>query len=413
MACTKCSNNCSCVVTGINGVTVTGTGEAAQPYVVTADFCILADQVPQVEREGNNTDWVYIRTEAGVCQQVRLPEDVFINGLNYNNQTGVLTATRTDGTQLPTTILANVQAAPAPLDGVIITGIGSGADPYIVGIDFCAASQQLTENDRLPIATDWIVAENAAGVCEKIRPSLAFVVQNDTAPLDGIVITGTGTQVDPFLVGIDFCAASQQLAENPRQANATDWIMVENAGGVCEKVRTASCAVRCDDTPYPVNAAGCPIIASGSLTARQTFPNFQWTNSPQGTIVAAVNLALTNTLGCPVRVVYKLCASSYIAVNLTFPNTNGELEWLNTAGTGAGPLDDGVGNGGNGVFGFSSNTGAGFANADIGPFCAEGIATLGIGATATLSGLLQVTSNIGLLLAQAEDITALITMTPV
>lgn len=181
MACSKCSSNCSCVVVGENGVSVVGTGEVEQPYVVTADFCILADQATRVERLAQPNDWVFVKTEAGVCQQVRIPPDIHVMSTAFDPATGQYTILETDGGIFTVDIVTFVQGA----TGVTVTGVGTGNDPFIVSVDFCSLSQQLAEVDRNASLTDWIMVENSAGVCEKIRvpppPVIPPVVFNVSA----------------------------------------------------------------------------------------------------------------------------------------------------------------------------------------------------------------------------------------
>ncbi len=193
-----------------DGVTVTGTGAAGDPYVVAADAAdptvVQGGDGTTVTGTGTAADPYVVNADPPSCDDVR-PCLVAGDGIDYDPATGAITAE-------PTVVEAG--------DNVTVTGTGTTADPYVVSSAGGGDSTVVQGGDGTTVtgsgtAGDPYVVNADPPSCDDVRPCLSAGPGATYDPATGVIgaeptvvtagdrvtVTGTGAAGDPYVVAAD------------------------------------------------------------------------------------------------------------------------------------------------------------------------------------------------------------------
>jgi hypothetical protein len=227
-------SRCSCVITAGDGITIDGSGDSANPYVIEAARQSIGGQLVVQDTEsldltliGEGTDQEpYVLSGVVVPQPIEqitglidagdnivlsgtgTPDDPYVINATGTGITGLVTAgenitlTGTGTTDDPYVIAASSDIVPSAITGLVtagtnvtLTGTGTTADPYVIA----------TSTDIVPTAiTDLVLpGENVTFTGEGTTDD-PYVVSSSVAGLvtagTNVQVTGAGTGDDPFVV---------------------------------------------------------------------------------------------------------------------------------------------------------------------------------------------------------------------
>ncbi|MCC9686850.1 hypothetical protein [Streptomyces sp. MNU103] len=243
-----------------DGVTVTGTGAAGDPYVVAAEAAdptvVQAGDRTTVTGTGTAGDPYVVSADPPSCEDVR-PCLSAGPGVTYDPDTGVIGAE-------PTLVEAG--------DGVTVTGTGAAGDPYVVSAE-AADPTVVQAGDRVTVtgtgtAGDPYVVAAEAPSCEDVRPCLSAGPGVEYDPDTGVIsspptaieagtnvtVTGTGTDADPYVVssagggGVSTVVQAGDRTTVTGTGTAGDPYVVSADPPSCEDVRP--CLVAGDGIDY-------------------------------------------------------------------------------------------------------------------------------------------------------------------
>ncbi len=308
-------------VTGADDITVTGTGTVADPYIVSftealTDLSIDADTLLYTDEDGT-VNRITLPTSDGSDTQVTGIDDITVTGTGtvadpyevsftealtiLGIDADTLLYTDEDGTvnriTLPTSDGSDTQVTGA--DDITVTGTGTVADPYVVSF-----TEALTD---LSIDADTLLYTDEDGTVNRITLPTSDGSDTQVTGVDDITVTGTGTVADPYevsftealtILGID----ADTLLYTDEDGTVNRITLPTSDGSDTQVQGSNSITVTGDGTaatPYTIQVAGAHTPGNaGGVPVTDGAGNLTWTDVVQSAAILSTGaLQLTFTDG--------------------------------------------------------------------------------------------------------------------
>lgn len=201
--CDCAGGRCSCGITPGEGITITGSGEASNPFVITADRQSITGQLAVTDTATLDLTLIGEGTENEpytISGNVIAEPPSTITGLIDAGTNVTITGAGTIADPYiisaddPESIAGFIEAG----TNITFTGTGTVADPYIVSLDaitgLIEAGTNVTFTGTGTTADPYVVSQTA----DIVPDAITGLIEAGT----DITFTGTGTTADPYIVAL-------------------------------------------------------------------------------------------------------------------------------------------------------------------------------------------------------------------